>query len=206
MHVSNREPGEGRGTRPVLGLRLAAFRAWENDCHTHTMNSISLRYLFILALLLIAPGMPARAASSNGNLPVSAIVPPQASVSGGRLDFGIMANPTATLSANAVFQVSVSIGTPYSITLDAGLHASGDRRLAYGGSFFRPSRLYSNASSTIAWGDAGYAGSFASGTALSAIGTGANQPYTVYGISPGQAGATNPPGDYTDMITITVYY
>jgi len=160
----------------------------------------------MLTLLLIVPAMPAWAASSNGNLPVSAIVPPQASVSGGRFDFGIMTNPTATLSANAVFQVSVSVGTPYFITLDAGLHASGDRRLAYGGGFFRPYRLYSDASHTIAWGDAGYAGSFAAGTALSAVGTGANQPYTVYGISPGQAGASNPPGDYTDMVTITVYY
>ncbi len=163
--------------------------------------------MIILCTALTQSGAnPAWAASNNGNLSVSAVVPAQALITSGSLNFGILTVPTTTRYASSTFQVSVSPGTAYSITLDAGLHALNGRRMSAGNAAFRPYSLYKDPAHTKAWGDAGHAGTFPGGTAMTATGTGSSQSYTVYGVSPGQAASANPPGNYYDIVTITIYY
>jgi len=161
--------------------------------------------LFLITALALWASV-GHAASNNGNLSVSAVIPPQVIVISGILNFGTASDPLALLSATGTFQVMVTAGTNYNITLDAGLNSATERRMADGKGFFRPYHLYHNAAHTIQWGDNGYANTFSAGSAKSALGTGNNQSYSVYGISPSQNRAVNPNGTYTDIVTITVHY
>jgi len=165
-----------------------------------------LRLFIICTALLMASASVSRAASSNGNISISAVVPPQVVVSNGSINFGTMSDPATTLSSSGVFTVTVTSGTVYHISLDAGLHAATERRMATGSGFFRPYHLYSNAAHTMLWGDAGYANTYPAGAAVAATGNGVGQLYTVYGLSAGQPRTANPLGDYTDTVTITIHY
>ncbi|MDQ6969670.1 MAG: spore coat protein U domain-containing protein [Mariprofundus sp.] len=148
----------------------------------------------------------AQAASNNTNLSVSVSVPPQVIVNSGQINFGVSTNPTTTLTASGTFQVTVSAGYAYHITLDAGLHAVTMRRMAASTGFFRPYELYQDAAFARTWGDAAFAGSYSSGSPLAATGTGIAQTFTVYAASQGQASAAEPLGNYTDIVTITIHY
>jgi spore coat protein U-like protein len=165
-----------------------------------------LRPFIICAALLMVSTCSAWAASNNGNVSVSAVVPPQVVVSNGSINFGTMTDPTTSLSSSGVFTVTATAGTVYYISLDAGLHAATERRMATVKGFYRPYNLYRNAAHTVLWGDAGYANTYAAGRAVAATGKGVSQLYTVYGFSAGQVRSANPPGNYSDTVTVTAHY
>ncbi|MBN4076699.1 spore coat U domain-containing protein [Mariprofundus ferrooxydans] len=148
----------------------------------------------------------AYAATNSTNLSVSVSVPPQANITGGQIHFGTSSNPSLTQNASGIFQVNVSTGYAYHITLDAGLHATSTRRLSSSTGHFRPYSLYQDAAHSIQWGDALFANTYPAGQAVANTGTGATQTFTVYASLPGQPRIAVPTGSYTDAVTITVHY
>jgi spore coat protein U-like protein len=143
---------------------------------------MTLRHLMIVLLLLGCGACSAFAANCN--------------VTTNSMNFG---NYTGgTLYGTATVTVNCPSGTAFQIALNAGL-ASGatvTSRAMQGGSPNLGYWLYSDAAHTANWGDTSAAG-WVTGT-----GTGANVPYTVYGVLPGNE--VSPTHGYNDTITATV--
>lgn len=103
------------------------------------------------------------------------------------------------------FSLRLPAGQPFRLALDAGQNpAAQQRRMVHDGdsTVFLPYELYQDAAGQQPWGDG--SGSVA-GEPLSGIGTGADQPVTVWSRwSPGPGAAR--PGDYHDALTVSVSY
>ncbi|MDP1792058.1 MAG: spore coat U domain-containing protein [Methylibium sp.] len=104
------------------------------------------------------------------------------------------------IDASSTLTVRCTNTTPYSVALDAGLHAGG-------GAVFG-SRSMSNCAQTIGYQlylDSGRATVWGNGTAgsspVAGTGTGSNQSLTIYGRLPSLTGAV--PGNYSDTVTIS---
>lgn len=128
-----------------------------------------------------------------------------ATISATGLNFGTLVVGNSG-NATAVITVNAASGTPYTVTLDAGLnYSSGVRNVQSGATVGASYSLYKDAAYTAEWGDAGFASTYSNGgtaTGLSGTGTGANQTLTVYG----NIGANTAPGTFSDSLTITVNY
>ena len=165
----------------------------------HTVRDIAC-----LCILLYSFALTAHAYTSKTNLSVSAVVPSKVVLSTTPMNFGIVSTTKTTLAqATASITVNMVATQVYHITLDAGLHKLGSRRMSDGMGNFVGYNLYQNASHTTAWGDSGYGNTYTAGSALATTGTGADQVFTVYGqfqSLPSKA------GNYSDTITVTVHY
>lgn len=147
----------------------------------------------------------AQAATTAGNLQVSATVVSACVVSGATLSFGTNIDPTAAsvpLDASATMTVQCTSTTPYAVSLDAGANAGGlgnfGARAIKNGSHTLGYQLYLDAIRSIVWGNG------TSSSVLPGTGTGSNQSLTIYGRLPTLVGAV--PGNYTDTVTVTVTY
>jgi len=162
------------------------------------------RRLYVLiglwALIAIVPS--AGAFTNTNNLNVSVVVPPVVQLSVTSMNFGT-APTTRSVQATAVITINMVATQAYHITIDAGLHKATERRISNGAGSFRSYLLYRDAARTQLWGDAGFASSYAAGSAKLSTGTGANQTFTVYGTSPATTGIS---GSYSDQVTVTVHY
>nr|WP_198980885.1 spore coat U domain-containing protein [Herbaspirillum sp. ASV7] len=140
------------------------------------------------------------AASSTGNLDITAMVPTQCVVQSAALPFGTYSS--SAIQQNAQIGVTCSSGTSYTVSLDAGtasgastatrkmVSTDGSNSLNYG--------LYQDAARTRSWGNA-------NGTdTLSGVGTGNSQNIPVYGYIP--AGQASRAGSYSDVVAITLSY
>lgn len=113
--------------------------------------------------------------------------------------------PTGVIDTNVDATSNIAVqctnGTSYNLGLDAG-QASGatvaTRRMTGAGAETVAYQLYSNAGHTTVWGN-----TIGTNTVAS-TGTGAAQPFTVYGRVPTQNTPT--PGTYNDIITVTLTY
>lgn len=167
--------------------------------------SSSRHHLAALALLTLAT-QAAVAASANGSFQVQATVVSACTVSGSLLNFGGSIDPLVSsvpIDASSTLTVRCTNTTPYSVALDAGLHAGGGA--VFGG------RSMSNGAQTIGYQlylDSGRATVWGNGTAgsspVAGTGTGSNQSLTIYGRLPSLTGAV--PGNYSDTVTITISY
>ena len=122
------------------------------------------------------------------------------------VDFGTVARSVNPADAAGALLVDCTVGTPYSIALDAGQNSTAavasanNRRMVLAGQFV-PYGLYRDAGRTQFWGDV--AG--ASGNVLVGAGTGTAQNVPVYGRVP--TGSTNvPAGIYVDVVQATLTF
>lgn len=157
----------------------------------------------------------AAASSVSGNLNVQIVIGNGCSVGNGTttgnvntfgtVDFGTQASPIvnyvdaqSTGAAGSTINLTCSTGTPYTVALDGGQHATGTTRQMATGTNNVTYGLYQDAARNTAWGNG-----TTFGTTLAGTGTGAAQTLTVYGRVPPQATAV-PSGTYTDIVLVTV--
>lgn len=155
--------------------------------------------LLLLTLLTLAPDT--RAQTSTSTFAVTATVLPSCTVAGGvPLAFGVV-TPGVQQDGNVLVSAVCTVGTPYTLALDAGTGSGAtvaSRRMTSGGDTLEYA-LYQDAARTTPWGD-GTAGT----STRSSTGTGLQQSFTVYGRVPSSAAAAV--GTYADTITITATY
>lgn len=151
---------------------------------------------------LLGLSSPALAATATGSFTVQITI--QAScvlVSTATLTFTAVGVIAANDDASTTLSVQCTNTTPYNIGLNAGTGTGAtvaSRKMTGTGGALVNYTLYSDTNRTTVWGQT-------IGTdTVSASGSGAAQPYTVYGRVPVQT--TPAPGTYTDTITVTVTY
>ncbi|RZS83814.1 spore coat protein U-like protein [Phyllobacterium myrsinacearum] len=151
---------------------------------------------------LLGFSSPALAATASGSFTVQITI--QASctvVSTAPLTFAAVGVITANEDASTTLSVQCTNTTPYNIGLNAGLGIGAtvaSRKMTGPAGALVNYTLYSDSNRTTVWGQT------VNTDTVSAVGTGAAQPYTVYGRVPTQN--TPAPGAYTDTITVTVTY
>lgn len=158
-----------------------------------------LRALCALALAGGAQG--AMAQSNTATFAVTATVLPSCTVVGGLpLAFGVV-TPGVQRDGAVSVSATCTVGTPYTLALDAGTGSGATpalRRMT-SGAVTLDYALYQDVARTTLWGD-GTAGT----STRSSTGTGLQQTFTVYGRVP--SGAVAAVGTYTDTITVTATY
>ncbi|NOT98287.1 MAG: spore coat protein U domain-containing protein [Sideroxydans sp.] len=172
----------------------------------------------ILASSLAFSGVAQAVVVASATLNVSATVAVDCTVTTTAVNFGNL-NATQISTASGDVSVTCTTGTPYTITLDAGLNLNTTNNLmrhmknTVDGVSLAQYHLSANPASPFAyyssWGDAGWAGTYpwASGV-VTDTSNGVAQPHPVYG----QAIATNasnqpaPAGAYSDIVNVTVNY
>lgn len=144
------------------------------------------------------------AGQATSQFNVTASVVDSCSVSANDLAFGNV-EPVNNLNIDAVGSVTVtcSLGTTYSVLLDAGNNSSdgsvSTRRMNDGSTNYLSYQIYSDALRSSVWGES-------SGTDdVTGIGTGLGVPLVVYGRIPSGQQETQT-GSYTDTIDVTVNY
>lgn len=153
-------------------------------------------------LAALAAARPAAAQSASASFQVTANVLRICTISATAIDFGgydpIGANETAAADQTGTLTIRCTRGTAWSVALDAGLHASGGRRMQHATTTteYLPYELYSDTSRTAVW-DA----------ATPVAGTAANRaPFglTIYARVPANQDALQ--GAYGDTVTATVNF
>ncbi|WP_413935164.1 spore coat U domain-containing protein [Nitrospira sp. BLG_1] len=153
----------------------------------------------------IVPLTNALAATVTTTLPVSLTITAGAcEVQATSINFGNVPS-AADVTGTGTITVTCSSGTPYTVTLDGGLHAGNTHRFLAsnaGGSVAYD--LYKDAANTQVWGDSGFASTYPNGTAVVGTGNSSGQPLTVFGKT--LSSTANVPGTYTDTIVVTVIF
>lgn len=116
------------------------------------------------------------------------------------LDFGVQTALSANVDGTTSIAVTCSLLTPYTVSLDGGVHGTGltDRKMQGSSTDTVSYALHSDVNRTSNWGNT--TGTWVTGTGLGVAAT----THTVYGRIPTQT--TPRPGTYTDTITVTVAY
>jgi len=158
-------------------------------------------YFFVLATGVVLTSQTVSfAASTTGNLTVSAIVSAQCVIQSAAIPFGTYS--ASAVQQNAQIAVNCSNGTSYTVSLDAGSGTgatTASRKLANtaGGSSLNYG-LYQDAARTKSWGNAN------GSDTIAGVGSGTTQNIPVYGYIPG--GQTSTAGSYSDVVAITLAY
>jgi spore coat protein U-like protein len=163
-----------------------------------------MKKLSIVALamaLTLAMACMSFGATATGILNVSATVVATCSVSTTAVNFGNYQG--ADLYSTGDVAVTCSQGTPYNIALDAGQNFDGSRKIGNGVDAI-PYALCQYGPCVGQWGDASYGDTYSAGYSLADTGNGASQSHTVYGWLLGTGPVS--PGNYTDVVNVTVYY
>jgi spore coat protein U-like protein len=149
-------------------------------------------------LALAAPGT-AHAASTTTTFNVTATVVDSCAVSASDLAFGTYDPASATdKTGTSTVNVTCSLGTAYTVSLNNGTHASGStRRLAAGASRLTY-QVYKDVGATLIFG------AIADTLGVSGIGTGVAIPSVIYGVIPKTQNVGS--GSYSDQITVTIDY
>lgn len=154
-----------------------------------------------LAGAVMALAAPSQAQTSTATFTVTATVLPACTVVAGvPLAFGVV-TPGVQRDGSVSFTATCTLGTPYTLSLDAGTGSGAtvaSRRMSSAADTLDYA-LYLDAARTSLWGD-GTAGT----SVRSSTGTGLAQTFTVYGRV--AASAVAPAGAYTDTITVTAAY
>ena len=164
-----------------------------------------LLLLSIIAMTIFFASSLYAQQQQTASLQVSATVVPACTVSVQDIDFGDI-SASGYVSANGNIQVNCSDGTIYDIALDKGQHyANSTRQLADASQNLISYALYKDPNHTDAdeWGDAGYDNTY-SAQPLGDIGNGSTQDHIVYGLA--NMSVIVPPGSYSDVVQVTVYY
>jgi len=110
-------------------------------------------------------------------------------------------------TGTAVVHVTATTNLTYSISLDGGLRydpalAGAARALGSSTGVSLAYYLYQDPGYQAPWGN----GDPNLGPGVGGVGTGSDQPYTVYGRSQSWAGSTIPNDTYTDVVTVAVNF
>ncbi len=115
------------------------------------------------------------------------------------IDFGTQGLLTAAIETTATLSPQCTNTTPYQVGLNNGLHASGNtRRMQSSGGQYVTYELYRDAGRSQRWGNT------QSVDTLGGTGAGDAQNVTIYSRVASQN--TPPSGDYSDTVTVTIYY
>ena len=163
------------------------------------------RFALVLGAALAASA--SHAGTSNSNMPVTASVSSNCTISTAATAFGaydpIVTNATAPLSGSGTVTVTCTHSAATAITLGQGANpatgstdATPQRRMLAGSSYLSYS-LYSDAGATTVWGNTPQSG-------LGHTGTGTATNLTVHGRVP--AGQNVPAGSYTDTVVATITF
>lgn len=147
----------------------------------------------------------ASALTQTSTIAVSATISGTCTISATALAFGSLVTTSANTDVNSTVTVNCSNSLPYTVGIDDGAFAgaigthprqmnSGGSRLGY--------QVYTNAPGGTIFDN--NVGGGAGPNIISATGTGASVPITVFGRLPIQA--TPAAGAYTDTLTVTVSY
>jgi spore coat protein U-like protein len=146
------------------------------------------------------------AATTSTTFPVTARVLPNCLVAADPLAFGDYTPTAGDLDAAGQVRVRCSVGTAFSVALNAGgtVGATVTNRLMLSGANQLSYSLFTDAARTANWGNTvgtmptGTGGGFASGAAVL---------FPVYGrIVDSVANQSMPAGNFTDTVTVTVNY
>ena len=160
--------------------------------------------LSLIALTALVVAAPAFAASQTANLPISATVSANCTITTSAVAFGaydpVSANAAANLTAQGAVNVACTKGTPATIDLgNGGNFLGGTRRMGSGSDFLNYS-LFRDAALTQPWGS-GIAGG---GTQAYNAATKNVTAVTVYGMVPAAQDVTV--GSYSDTVVATINY
>jgi spore coat protein U-like protein len=156
------------------------------------------------AALLVAGHSPAQAATATNPLNVSATVSNNCTITTGTLQFGaydaLATNASANLDQTGTFSITCTKGTPYTVSLGLGAHASGTTRRMVNGAdntAFLTYEIYNDSFGGTVWnGTNTVTGTSASkATAIT---------MTAYGRIPAGQDATQ--GAYSDTVVETVTF
>lgn len=173
-------------------------------------NSILSASILATSLTFSATAQAVVVASSTLN--VAATVAVDCTVTTTPVSFGNL-NATQRTLANGDVSVTCTTGTPYTITLDAGLNP--DSSLGFRARYMKNAASIDTARYFLdvilgdpQWGDAGYANTFPAWGGVADTGNGLTQPHTVYGEAYGRNTLDLPAssGFYSDTVTVTVLY
>lgn len=156
--------------------------------------------LLVLLPLAFALVPAAQAASATAPLDVVVNVVNVCQVQAATMNFGSYQAGSASPAAQVTpVNVTCNLGTPYTLSLDAGLHGSGTgRRLRRdGGTETLNYQIYRDLAGTQVLGLTGAQG-------LSGLGTGLPIANNLYGVI--AQGQSAPGGTYRDTLTITIDY
>jgi spore coat protein U-like protein len=164
-------------------------------------NDMKRRNLALLALGMMPwIGLHAQQ-TAQATFRVSARVDAVCEVTAADLEFGVyVAQSDAPLAGTTLLRATCTPDTTYYIGLDQGQSpgATVNQRKMVSGAEVLNYQLYSDASHSVIWGNT-------TGTdTVTGVGTGLAQDITVFGSIP--ASQVIPAGDYTDTITVRVYY
>lgn len=140
-----------------------------------------------------------QAATSTGNLAVSAIVTATCSVQSAALPFGVY--NSAAVQQSAQVGVNCSSGTSYTVSLDAGAApgaSTANRKLVGDSNTTLNYALYQDPAHSKNWGNA------SGSDTLTNVGNGSQQNLPVYGYIP--SGQNVKAGSYNDVVGITLSY
>lgn len=166
-----------------------------------------MRYRHLFAAALLSAGWTiVPAGTTTATLSISATVNSACVVTTSPVSFGVY-DPTSGTASDAAGAVNVTctVGTTYSVALDAGANASsaGDvttRRMIANAGQFLPYQLYLDVSRSTIWGD----GLNGSSKSVGNTGNGAQQGLSAFGRI--TSGKYVPPGSYSDSVIATVEY
>jgi spore coat protein U-like protein len=125
------------------------------------------------------------------------------------LNFGTVSGAivqSTSLSSNTIVNVTCTDGSPYAIGMSNGNYPSGSqRRMAYAGNYLNYN-LYVDSAHSIPWTTATNSSTCTTtGQCYLGTGTGSQQSIPVYGQFPA-VGSQPPPGTYSDMVVMTIFY
>jgi spore coat protein U-like protein len=164
---------------------------------TRTKLIVSLTLAGAMALAL-SLARPAGAASASSTITVTATVANNCTIQPGTLAFGSydpVAGP-ANLDASGTFTISCTKGTPYTVGLGLGAHASGTTRRMTNGTDFLAYEIYNDTGRTTVWNATNTIGGTAASRSAITL--------TAYGRIVGAQDVAA--GPYTDTVTSTVNF
>lgn len=153
--------------------------------------------------LVLGVAAPALAQTANTNLPVSATVAKNCSITTTAVAFGsydpAVTNATTSLDGTGTVVVACTKGAGTRISLGRGANASGLTRRMRGATAFLTYELYKNAERTTVWRTGA-----TNGLTIPAAPSKAARTFTVYGRVP--AGQDVVAGPYTDTVVATINF
>jgi len=166
-----------------------------------------MKKLLLLGCLCVFTGAAAFAEGSSVTLSIASRLLPVVSVSITDLDFGVWDLDDTVKVASTTITVQATTGTEYVIALDEGQHANGEFwRYVQNGTSAVP-YLIVDPTGSFFWGDRLHGDTYAIGNVVGGSGNGLPQSFTADGFLFAQfANPASLYGQYTDTVTVTVYY
>jgi spore coat protein U-like protein len=165
-----------------------------------------MKRLLLILCFLCAAGAAAFANVNSKTIAVAARLLPLVSVSTTSLDFGTWVAADKIHTATATVTVLAAPGISYAVTLDAGQNFDGVFWRHVRNSVSQVPYLIVDPSGSFLWGDQGFNNTFTAGNAVQGVGNGSPQSLAANGFLFTQFAQGSSLGEYTDFITVTVYY